>query len=309
VTLERVQDHPTLRMRERELERAGRRADRPRHVERRPDARDRGREVGDVDEGAAAEKHGAFDGVLQFAHVPRPAMGLERRPGGRREALDPTAGLRRRPAQEVVGEERDVGRPVAQRRHLDRDHVDPPEEVGAKPARGHESLEVLVGGEDDAGIDRVGPRAADRLELQRLQHAQQLHLERRRRRADLVEKDRAAVGLEKLSRPVPHGPGERPRHVAEEFALEQRVGHAAAGHFNEPARAAALPMDLAGEQRLAGAGLAGHEHAHRRAGHPFDDVGDPPHGGMRAEQGLMRDRRDDWLRHRRLRDRRLTPFS
>ena len=148
------------------------------------------------------------------------------------------------------GQLRDVAGTFAQRGHLDRHDVDPPEEVCPEAARCHERREVLVGGENHAGIDGVRLHGPDRLELHRLEHPQQLHLERGRRRRDLVEEDGPAVGLEKLTGAVGDGPREGARNVAEEFALEQRLGEAATGPLDEPAGPAAAAMDLPGEQRL-----------------------------------------------------------
>ena len=69
------------------------------------------------------------------------------------------------------------------------------------------------------GTERPPPSAID---LALLQDAQQLGLQRRRQLADLVEEQRAAVGL--LERPTLPlgGAGERAALVAEELALEQR---------------------------------------------------------------------------------------
>ena len=96
--------------------------------------------------------------------------------------------------EEVVGQEQDVGLPLAQRRHEDREHVQPVVEVLAELARRNGLLEVLVGGghQPDVGADRLG--AAQALELPLLQHAQQLDLRRQIQLADLVEKQRAALG-------------------------------------------------------------------------------------------------------------------
>ena len=51
-----------------------------------------------------------------------------------------------------------------------------------------------------------------------------------------------------------------------------------------PARAPAAPMNLAGEERLARARRAGHEHGHGRRGDPVDNVGDAAERGMGAEE-------------------------
>jgi hypothetical protein len=63
----------------------------------------------------------------------------------------------------------------------------------------------------------------DPLELALLQHAQQLHLELRLQRPDLVEKDRPAVGGLEAADLVADGAGERALHVAEDFRLQQRA--------------------------------------------------------------------------------------
>ena len=70
---------------------------------------------------------------------------------------------------------------------------------------------------------------ADRAHLALLQHAQQLHLERRRQLADLVEEQRAAVGRpEEAGLALVVGAGEGALLVAEQLALEQRLGQRAA---------------------------------------------------------------------------------
>ena len=64
--------------------------------------------------------------------------------------------------------------------------------------------------------------AADRRHLALLQHAQQLGLQGEGHVADLVEEQRAAVGLAKLPGAVGDGAGEGAALVAEQLALEQR---------------------------------------------------------------------------------------
>ncbi len=64
--------------------------------------------------------------------------------------------------------------------------------------------------------------AADALDHALLQEAQQLGLQRQRHVADLVEKQRAAVGELELAGRLPHRAGEGALLVAEQLALEQR---------------------------------------------------------------------------------------
>ena len=94
----------------------------------------------------------------------------------------------------MLRQQRDVLAPLAQRRRLRSgtrsDGNRGPRETGraAPPA------EVAVGRGDHADVDRAGALLADALELALLQHAQQLGLQLERHLADLVEKQRAAVG-------------------------------------------------------------------------------------------------------------------
>ena len=90
---------------------------------------------------------------------------------------------------EVLDQRRDVLAPLAQRRNVDRDHVEPVEEILLEPAVGDHLPEVAVGRGDDPHVDLLGALGAERLELALLQHAQQLRLQRRAHRADLVEED------------------------------------------------------------------------------------------------------------------------
>ena len=96
--------------------------------------------------------------------------------------------------QEVVDEQRDVVAPLRQGGAGHRDHVEPVEEVLAEAAGFDLGLEVAVGRGDQAEV-RALRGAAERFVLALLQHAQQLHLHADRQLADLVEEQRAAVGL------------------------------------------------------------------------------------------------------------------
>ena len=104
-------------------------------------------------------------------------------------------------------------------------------------------------------------RAAEAHELALLEHAQQLGLHRRRHLADLVEEQHAAVGLFDASGLGRHGAGERAALVAEQLRFEQLIGQRRAVDGDERARAAPRRVvDEAGDDFLAGAGLAGQQH-------------------------------------------------
>ena len=109
-------------------------------------------------------------------------------------------------ADEVLHEQGHVFLAIAQRRQRQRDHVQAVEQVFAERAVGDHLHELGVGRGEHAHVHLDGAVLADALELALLQHAQQLGLQRRAHRADLVEEERAAVGLFE-----PALPGGRPR--------------------------------------------------------------------------------------------------
>ena len=101
--------------------------------------------------------------------------------------------------------------------------------------------------------------AAELRELVVLQHVQQLSLQAGLHLADLVEHQRAAVGVFELADARRRGAGERAFFVAEQLAFEQVVGQRRAIHFDERLGAPHRPIvDRARDQFLADAALATH---------------------------------------------------
>ena len=145
---------------------------------------------------------------------------------------------RPQPRGEVSDQVGNVAEPLAQRRHLDRKHVQPEVEVFAERARRHRILEPAVGGRERPDVDMLAPLGADALDLAALEHPQQLGLGLELQVADLVEEQRAAVGqLEAPDAPI-GGAGERAALVAEHLALDQVARNRGAVDRDErPARA------------------------------------------------------------------------
>ena len=75
----------------------------------------------------------------------------------------------------------------------------------------------------DAHVGAQRLVAADAPELARLEHAQQLRLHVEGQLADLVEEQRAAVGVLERALARRDGAGERAALVPEELALDERV--------------------------------------------------------------------------------------
>ena len=142
---------------------------------------------------------------------------------------------------------------------MERDHRQPEVEILAEaPGRQLVSLQVLVRRRQhpDVDIDRIA--AAHPLEPLLFEHAQDLGLRGERHVGDLVEEQRAPVGLFEASPAVAGRSGEGALHVPEEFALDQFLRDRGAVHLHEgPAAAPRQAVHAAGDQLLAGPVLAG----------------------------------------------------
>src|SRR5262249_32624133 len=149
-----------------------------------------------------------LDGVLQLANVAGPVVALHGGQGLGRKAVDVPLQLGAIFLEEEVRQARDVAQAFDEPWHVDRDDIDAVVKIGAEASGVYFSLEIDVAGEHDADIDRLGLVAADRLELLFLQDAEQLNLERRRGRVDLVEEERGAVSGLELTGFVGGGAGE-----------------------------------------------------------------------------------------------------
>ena len=119
-------------------------------------------------------------------------------------------------------------------------------------------------------------RGAHLFDFALLNQAQQLHLQFHGQFADFVEEQRAAIGGLHLAALGRKGSGERALGVAEEFRFHQVLGNGAAVDGDKRlVFAAAVLVDGARQQFLAGAGLAADEHrgiALRHAGSHFQHV-------------------------------------
>ena len=128
-------------------------------------------------------------------------------------------------AKKVSDQLGDVLAAFADRRQIDRDHVEAIIKILAEPSALDLVEKVAIAGGDHPGIDADCLRIADALELVLLEHAQELHLQFRHRGVDFIEKNGAGVGGLEAAGAVVDGPGERPSHVAEKLALQQVLGH------------------------------------------------------------------------------------
>src|ERR1044071_5273047 len=89
---------------------------------------------------------------------------------------------------------RNVIRTLTQRRQDQRHNVQSEEQILPESSLRHFLLEVSISRRDQADVDSQRPRSADALKLTLLQNTQQLHLHCSTQVANLIEKQRAAVG-------------------------------------------------------------------------------------------------------------------
>ena len=203
------------------------------------------------------------------------------------DSLDVLAELDVVAAEEEARQLGEILEPIAQRRHPDRDHVEPVVQVLAEPAVLDRLVEIDVGRGNEAQVrlDRV--HAADSLDLLFLDRPQQLCLQLVLQVADLVEEQRAACGQLELAELLPDGAGEGTLLVTEERALDQVLGNRREVHRHEwRVWSARLPMDEAREQFLSGAALAEHKDGGRDLRHLLHQLHDRASAAARADNEL-----------------------
>ena len=124
---------------------------------------------------------------------------------------------------------------VAQGRHVDRHDVEAVVEVLAEMAAADGVERVAVGGADDADVDLARAGRTHGLDGGGLQEAQKLGLQGRGHLADLVQKERAAIGSGCGPGLVGNRAGEAALHVAEDLGFQQVLRDRAAVQRDEGA--------------------------------------------------------------------------
>ncbi len=151
--------------------------------------------------------------------------------------------------------------------HEDREDVEAIVEVFAELAVLDLLDHVAVGCRDEAEIDFHRPLGADRIDLTFLQSAEQLHLGFERQLADLIEKERAAVGFLEFAGTFIDSARERPLFMAEQNAFDQIFWDRTAVDGDEGAAdAIALALNSASNELFADAAFAFDQNRNVRCG-------------------------------------------
>ena len=219
-----------------------------------------------VDPRVGPEQDQALDHMRELAHVPGPcvpARGVQDL--GRKRRRGHAVASRGQP-REVPEQRCQIVEPLAQRRNVEGQHLEPEVQIGAKGTGGHHVVQVPVGGGDEPRRDGTRPRAADSAHLPALQHRQQARLKLQRQLSDLVQVHGAVLGC--LDEPGAGGVrvGERALLVSEQLRLDQVPGQCRAVEVHERAFGPiAAVVQRAGREVLPRPGLALDEHRRRRA--------------------------------------------
>ena len=197
------------------------------------------------------------DPVLELADVAGPVVAPERaqRAGGEARhgpGLGPVG-----PAQDVAGQERDVGPTLAEGRDADRELVEPVVEVGPEGAGLHRRGQRAVGRGDDPDVDATGVIGAHPGDLPELEGPEQEGLDRGGQVPDLVQEERAAGRGREATHPGAGGAREGPPLVTEELGRGQGLGdRRALDDLERPPRPGRQGVDRPGHQLLARPALA-----------------------------------------------------
>src|SRR5207245_16188 len=217
-------------------------------------------QVVDRDAGTLREQHRPLDRRLELPDVSGPGIDHEGGQGLPIDAVDLLACDAGVAGDEVIDQQGDVGGALAQRRQEDGQDVEAVVEIFAEPPILHHLRQVLVGGGENPDIDRNRAGPADAPDLLLLEGAQELRLHRHSEIARLVEEEGARGGLLEQPDLPGDGAGEGPLLVAEQLALQERLGNRRAVDREQgPGGAGGAVVNRPRDQLLAGARLSVHQ--------------------------------------------------
>src|SRR5689334_19881823 len=126
-----------------------------------------------------------------------------------------------------------IGPAFAERRHPERENVQPVENIRAEVSRSHGFFQITIGCGDDPHIHVNGPAAAHGFKLLFLKNAQEFYLCVHGQLAHFIQEKRAPVGELEASGAALHGPREGALYMAKKFALDKAGGNCTAIDFHQ----------------------------------------------------------------------------
>ena len=215
----------------------------------------------DVDVGRHRHDHHSLDHVEELTDVARPVVGDQSEHGRLREVRLRFALLAGVSTSRMIDQQRNILATLPQRRQMDLGAVDPEVEILAKLLGLDPMLEITVCRADEANIGMMLGVGTESDDLTRLQHAKQLGLHRQRHVPDLVQEQRALIGVFEHALAILLRAGEGALDMTEELILEQAL--ALTGTVERDVsvvHALGLVVQGTGDEFLAGPGLAGDQH-------------------------------------------------
>src|SRR5438270_2579935 len=152
-----------------------------------------GQELG-ADLGSRRQNHGAFDNILQLAHIARPGISNQGSKSFGCHAARATFILFRILAQEMLYQRGNVFFTLTKWRQVNADDIQTIEQVFAELAFANQLLQIHIGGRDNTDIHLDFLDTTQMHKLAILQYPQDLALRVHAHRADLIQEQRAAIG-------------------------------------------------------------------------------------------------------------------
>ncbi len=184
----------------------------------------------------------------------------------------------------MIGQDRNVDRAIAQRRHRDGHHVQAIQQIVAKTFFGGRDLQIRIRRRDHPRVHLNGLRTAHSLDLAFLQNAQQFGLDLHRNLSDFVQQNGAAMRLLEAPHPIVHRASERSLGVPKQFGFDQIFRNRRAVDRNQFGPGAlARHVDRASHHFFSDAGFAGDQNRRLARAHQ------PDHGVQIANRAAFAD--------------------
>jgi len=186
------------------------------------------REIAEVDEISGGGDAGCRDNIFELADISGPGMLQENSLRAAREARDILSVGVVVFLQEELNEKRNIFESFGERWNANLNGGEAIEKIFAESSGKNFGAQVTIGCGDQPDGDLLDFGRADALNFAVLNHTEKLRLYRQGSLANLIEKNRAAVGVFEEARAGVGCAGERAANMTKELALEKRVDQSGA---------------------------------------------------------------------------------